>query len=36
VSLNSCTADEVTSTPEAKTDTSKTTIDGDPLLTNPR
>ncbi len=36
VSLNSCTADEVSSTPEAKTDTSSTVKDGEPILTNPR
>lgn len=36
VSLNSCTADEVSTTPKTKTDTSTTTKDGDPMLPNPK
>ena len=34
ISLNSCTADEITSNP--KTDTSATAKDGDPLIPNPK
>jgi hypothetical protein len=36
VSLYSCTADEIASTPETKIQTSSTARDGDPVLTNPR
>jgi hypothetical protein len=36
VSLNSCTADEVSTIPETKSDTITTTKDGDPVLTPPR
>lgn len=36
VSLNSCTADEVSTTPKTKTDTSTTAKDGEPILTNPK
>jgi hypothetical protein len=36
VSLYSCTADEIASTPETKIQTSSTARDGNPTLTNPR
>lgn len=36
VSLYSCTADEIASTPKTKIQTSSTARDGDPVLTNPR
>ena len=36
VSLNSCTVDEVSTTPKTKTDTSTTARDGDPMLPSPR
>lgn len=36
ISLYSCTADEIASTPETKIQTSSTARDGDPVLTNPR
>ena len=36
VVLNSCTADDVSTTTETKTDTSTTARDGDPVLTPPR
>lgn len=36
VSLNSCTADEVSTSPKTKTDTSTTAKDGEPIIINPR
>ena len=36
VSLYSCTADEIASTPETKIQTSSTAREGEPLITNPR
>ena len=36
VSLNSCTADEVSTSPKTKTDTSTTAKDVDPVLPSPR
>jgi hypothetical protein len=36
VSLNSCTLDELISSPTAQTDTSPIAKDGEPRLTNPK
>jgi hypothetical protein len=36
VSLYSCTADEIASTPKTKIQTSSTAREGEPTLTNPR